>query len=176
VGQRPAQPDPERLGQVLGVGVPGAQEGVEVLLRVARGVGRGLLAGVGLVGHPAVAGQRAQVGEDLQDLGLAVQLPGVTGGQRGPRRRQAVQELARLVLADVEAEHQRAQGGQRVGHGHGLVWPGHRAQRGQVGPLARLRLPAVPDGVLARVWFDPDQLGARLDLRVDVGEDLGDPA
>ena len=54
-----------------------------------------------------------------------------------------------------------------------MVSPGRAGQRAQIGAGARLRVAVLP-GV--RILLDPDQLGAGLDLRVDVGEHLGDAA
>ncbi len=98
VPQRAAQPDPERLGQPLRGGVPGAQVRVEVLLRVAGLLaGRvdllGLVPGLDGVGAAPVAVERAEVGEDLQHGDLAGQHARVVrrqlvagGGQRGQQR------------------------------------------------------------------------------------------
>ena len=177
VGEGPAQLDPERLGQAFCVGVKGAQVGVQVLLLVVSGLGvhRGLVVSFGLAGHPAVAPQRGNVGEDPQDAGLAGQQPGVTGRKLRSRGGQPLQLPSGLVPVDIEAEHHGAQGRQRVGSGgRRVVFVAARAgQRAQVDP--GLRLPAAVR-LEFLILLDPDQLGAGLDLGVDVNEHLGDPA
>ena len=138
VGQGPAQLDPEGLGQAFRLGVAGAQVGVHVLLRIAGGLGvdGGLVVGLRLVRHPAVAPQRGHVGEDLQDVGFAGQQPRVVGGQLGSRGGQPLQLPPGLGLVDVEAEHQGAQGRQRVVGGLGWIGvvAGRAGQRAQISP------------------------------------------
>ena len=116
VRQRAAQPDPERLGQALGVGVAGAQVGVEELLWVAGGLGvdGGAVGGLA-VGDALVARQRRQVGEDLQDADLGGEGARVVVGQLLAGRGEPGQQRPGLALVDVEAQHQRAQRGERVG-------------------------------------------------------------
>ena len=126
VGQGPAQLDPERLGQSLGLDVAGPQVGVHVLLRIAGGlvVDGGLVVGLRLARHPAAPPQRGHVREGLQDLGLACQHLRVVSGQLGTRGGQPLQLPPGLVLVGVIAEHQRTQRRQRVRGGLGRIGVG----------------------------------------------------
>ena len=138
VGERPAQLGPERLGQPLGVGVAGAQVGVEVLLRVAR-----LLAPAGSTCWLSSSGPRRlrdsarEVGEDAARSRARRRS---TSGRRraGPARAalRAAEQRTGVALVDVVAEHEVAQRGERVG-GHGrrrrsprpAAWRGPRQRR-----------------------------------------------
>ena len=138
VGQRPAQLDPEGLGQALGLDIPGAQVGVHVLLRVAGGlvVDGGLVVGLRLARHPAVPPQRGHVREDLQDLGLAGEQPRVVGRPLGAPGGQPPQLPPGLSLVDVIAEHEGTQRHQRVSRRPGRIGVlGIRSgQRAQISP------------------------------------------
>jgi hypothetical protein len=151
---------------------------VQVLLLVVGGLGvnRGLIVGLGFPRHPAITPERGYIGEDLQDRGLGGQQTWVADGQPGPRDGQPPQLPGRLPLVDVVAQHHRAQRGQRVGSGRrGIpVVFGNAGQRAQVGPCPLGA--GLPAAAGCRVLLDPDQLGARLDLRVDLGQHLGYPA
>ena len=138
---------------------------MHVLLRVAGGLGvdGGLVVGLRLARHPAVAPQRGYVGEDLQDLGLVGQQPRVVGGQPGARGGEPLQLPPGLGLVDVEAEHQRAQGHERVvGTPDCLGWIGVAA--GRVGQRAQISPAPGNPGLrlrgLIRRGLDQEQLGA----------------
>ena len=168
VGQRLAQLGPERLGQPLGVGVAGAQVGVEVLLRVARLLARRVDLLALVFGSAPVARQRAEVGEDAEDRELALQHGRVVGRQVLAGRVEGGQQRTGVALVDVVAEHEVAQRGERIGgHGGGV---GARDRRRGEAPQRRA-LGTADHGVVG-VRLQPQQLRAALDLGVRGDQDL----